>query len=341
MKLPELGVQKPVATLMFFLAIFLLGAVMATQLPVDLMPEIERPTVTVVTTWEGVSAADVESMVTKAVERALGTVNGLEEMTSATIEGISSVTCEFAWGTNLDEASNDIRSNLERIRKVLPEDADPPMLRKFNTSQIPIQFYGITCAESIENLEEIANNDVADPLKAAGGGGGQPVRRARAADQREARSGAPGGFRAGVRPGGGGAGAGKRHAAGRQREGGAAGLHDPRAGRIRVARGNRRDRGPVRRRRAGAVARRGGRGRRLRGGNPPVERDGPPGHHDISRSGPAQHVATARKWPANWSRTPAVPSRDVEIHPIFDTSESLPIDRQRRADDPLAFCPWR
>jgi HAE1 family hydrophobic/amphiphilic exporter-1 len=165
MKLPELGVQKPVATLMFFLAIFLLGAVMATQLPVDLMPEIERPTVTVVTTWEGVSAADVESMVTKAVERALGTVNGLEEMTSATIEGISSVTCEFAWGTNLDEASNDIRSNLERIRKVLPEDADPPMLRKFNTSQIPIQFYGITCAESIENLEEIANNDVADPLK--------------------------------------------------------------------------------------------------------------------------------------------------------------------------------
>ena len=165
MKLPELGVQKPVATLMFFLAIFLLGAVMATQLPVDLMPEIERPTVTVVTTWEGVSAADVESMVTKAVERALGTVNGLEEMTSATIEGISSVTCEFAWGTNLDEASNDIRSNLERIRKVLPDDADPPMLRKFNTSQIPIQFYGITCAESIENLEEIANNDVADPLK--------------------------------------------------------------------------------------------------------------------------------------------------------------------------------
>ena len=165
MKLPELGVQRPVTTLMFFLAVFVLGAVMVGQLPVDLLPEIERPTVTVVTTWEGVSTEDVERMVTKVVERALGTVNGLEEMTSATIEGISSVTCEFAWGTNLDEASNDIRSNLERIRKVLPDDADPPMLRKFNTSQIPIQFYGITCAESIENLEEIANNDVADPLK--------------------------------------------------------------------------------------------------------------------------------------------------------------------------------
>ena len=85
MKLPEWGVQKPVTTLMFFLAIFMLGAVMVTQLPVDLMPEIERPTVTVVTTWEGVSTEDVETMVTKVVERALGTVNGLEEMTSATI----------------------------------------------------------------------------------------------------------------------------------------------------------------------------------------------------------------------------------------------------------------
>ena len=165
MKLPEWGVQKPVTTLMFFFSIFMLGAVMVTQLPVDLMPEIERPTVTVVTTWEGVSTEDVETMVTKVVERALGTVNGLEEMTSATIEGVSSVTCEFTWGTNLDEASNDIRSNLERIRKVLPDDADPPMLRKFNTSQIPIQFYGITCNESIENLEEIANNEIADPLK--------------------------------------------------------------------------------------------------------------------------------------------------------------------------------
>ncbi len=165
MRLPELGVRKPVTTAMFFLAVFVLGSVMVTQLPVDLMPEIERPTVTVVTTWEGVSAEDVETLVTKVVERALGTVNGLEEMTSATIEGVSSVTCEFAWGTNLDEASNDIRSNLERIRKTLPDDADPPVLRKFDTSQIPIQFYGITCDESIEDLEEIANNEIADPLK--------------------------------------------------------------------------------------------------------------------------------------------------------------------------------
>ena len=165
MKLPELGVLKPVTTLMFFLAVFVLGSVMFTRLPVDLMPEIEQPTVTVVTTWEGASAEDVESKVTKEIERALGSVNNLEEMTSATIEGVSSVTCEFAWGSNLDEAANDIRSNLERIRKALPDDADPPVLRKFDTSQIPIQFYGITCTESLEHLEEIADKEISDPLK--------------------------------------------------------------------------------------------------------------------------------------------------------------------------------
>jgi hydrophobe/amphiphile efflux-1 (HAE1) family protein len=164
MKLPEIGVQRPVATAMFFLSVFVLGAVMFSRLPVDLLPEIERPTVTVLTFWEGASAEDVESKVTKILERALGTVNNLDQMTSTTAEGISSVACEFIWGTNLDEASNDIRDNIDRIRRILPEDADPPILRKFNTAQIPIQFYGITARESIETLSETIENQVADPL---------------------------------------------------------------------------------------------------------------------------------------------------------------------------------
>jgi hydrophobe/amphiphile efflux-1 (HAE1) family protein len=165
MKLPEIGVQKPVTTLMFFLAVFVLGTVMLTKLSVDLLPEIEQPTVTVLTTWEGASTEDVEKKVTKVIERALGSVNNLDTLNSTTIEGVSTVTCEFIWGTDLDEASNDIRSNLERVRKVLPDESDPPMLLKYNTSQIPIQFYGITCRESLERLREIIDNEISDPLK--------------------------------------------------------------------------------------------------------------------------------------------------------------------------------
>jgi HAE1 family hydrophobic/amphiphilic exporter-1 len=165
MTLPEIGVRKPVTTLMFFLAILMLGAVMFTRLSVDFLPEIENPTVTVVTTWSGASTEDVETKVTKVLERALGSVPNLKEMTSVTKEGVSSVTCEFVWGTNLDEASNDMRSNLDRVKQDLPDDADDPRLMKFDTSQIPIQFYGITASESIESLYDIIDQDVADPLK--------------------------------------------------------------------------------------------------------------------------------------------------------------------------------
>ncbi len=165
MKLPEFGVQKPVTTLMFFLAVLLIGAVMIMDLSVDYLPEIDRPTVTVVTEWRGASTEDVETKVTKQIERALGSVNNLKEMTSATVEGISSVTCEFVWGTDLDEASNDMRSNIDRVKRDLPDDAEEPRFLKFNTSQIPIQFYGVTAKESVENLYDIIDRDVADPLK--------------------------------------------------------------------------------------------------------------------------------------------------------------------------------
>ncbi len=165
MKLPELGVRKPVTTLMFFLAALIIGSVMISKLSVDYLPEIDMPTVTVVTEWSGASTEDVENKVTKLIERALGSVNNLKEMTSATTEGISSVTCEFMWGTDLDEASNDMRSNVDRVKGDLPDDAEEPRFMKFNTSQIPIQFYGVTARESVENLYDIIDRQVSDPLK--------------------------------------------------------------------------------------------------------------------------------------------------------------------------------
>ena len=165
MKLSELGVRKPVTTLMFFLAVLIIGSVMVTELSVDYLPEIDHPTVTVVTEWSGASTEDVENKVTKQIERALGSVNNLKEMTSASVEGISSVTCEFIWGTDLDEASNDMRSNVDRVKGDLPDDAEEPRFMKFNTTQIPIQFYGVTAKESVENLYNIIDRQVSDPLK--------------------------------------------------------------------------------------------------------------------------------------------------------------------------------
>ncbi|MBR4188887.1 MAG: efflux RND transporter permease subunit [Kiritimatiellae bacterium] len=171
MNLPETGVRKPITTLMFFLAVFVIGLVMFSYLSVDYLPEMDAPTITVMTSWDGASTEDVEKKVTKVIERALGSVNNLEEMTSTTRESISVVRCEFVWGTNLDEASNDMRSNLDRVKNDLPDDADEPRLMKFNTSQIPIQFYGVTATESIEGLYDIIDREIADPLKRVPGVG--------------------------------------------------------------------------------------------------------------------------------------------------------------------------
>lgn len=165
MNFPEIGVRKPITTLMFFIAVLLIGGVMFSKLSIDFLPEIDNPTVTVITTWSGSSTEDVETKVTKVIERALGSVNNLKDMTSTTKEGVSTVTCEFTWGTNLDEASNDMRSNLDRVKDALPDDADEPRLMKFNTSQIPIQFYGVSAKESIENLYDIVDRELCDPIK--------------------------------------------------------------------------------------------------------------------------------------------------------------------------------
>ncbi len=165
MKLPETGVKRPVTTAMLFVAILILGVVSLTMLAVDLMPEIEPPSISVITSWYGASAEDVETKVTRVIENNLSTINNLDELRSTTKEGLSVVTCKFNWGTNLDEASNDIRDKLEFAKRLLSDDVEEPIIFKFNTSMMPIVFYGVTANESWETLYDVLDNEVADPLK--------------------------------------------------------------------------------------------------------------------------------------------------------------------------------
>ena len=105
MKLPEFGVTRPIATSMLFVMVLVLGVICFSKLGVDLTPEIEPTRVTVMTTWEGASAEDVESKVTRVLEKRLGSVSNLDEIRSTTREGVSNISCTFTWGTNIDEAA--------------------------------------------------------------------------------------------------------------------------------------------------------------------------------------------------------------------------------------------
>lgn len=171
MSLPEFGVRRPIATGMLFLAMLVLGLVCFQRLGLDLMPEIEPTRVTVMTTWEGASAEDVEAKVTRVLEKRLGSVANLDEIRSTTSEGVSNISCTFTWGTNLDEASNDVRSKVDMAVSRLPDDVDTPTIFKFDSADMPIMLIGVTAKESLEHLYDIIDDEVAQPLQRLDGVG--------------------------------------------------------------------------------------------------------------------------------------------------------------------------
>lgn len=165
MKISETSVKNPITTLMIFLGILVLGVVSYSFLSVDMMPEIETPTVSVMTRWDGASTVDVEQQVTRVIESALGSVTDLDEITSRTAEGSSRVTCKFKWGTDLGEASNDMRDLLERAKRRLPDDADDPVMMKFNSANMPVLVFNVTAKENREKMQTIVDDYLIDPIK--------------------------------------------------------------------------------------------------------------------------------------------------------------------------------
>ncbi|MBM3420672.1 MAG: efflux RND transporter permease subunit [Bacteroidetes bacterium] len=158
------AVQRPVTTILIFVGLIVMGLYSLINLPVDLYPEIEIPFVSVFTQYPGASASDIETNITRPIEDALNSVSNLKEITSTSSDNSSVIFLEFEYETNLDEATNDIRSSLSFIEQFLPEDAQDPVILKFNSSMMPIVFYAITAKESYPGLEKILDERIVNPL---------------------------------------------------------------------------------------------------------------------------------------------------------------------------------
>ncbi len=111
------------------------------------MPETEYPTISLNISYEGVAPEEMETLVSRPLEQLLAAAPGVEEITSSSSEGRSSVRCRFAYGTDMDEAANDIRTRVDRRRTSLPDDIDPPTLYKFDVSQFPVMFLTVASGE--------------------------------------------------------------------------------------------------------------------------------------------------------------------------------------------------
>ncbi len=171
MKLPEIGVKRPVFTAMLFIAIFLFGIISFRTLPTDLLPDVELPTLTVVTVYPGASANEVEQNVTKTLEDILAGISKLKKITSNSRENVSFITLQFDWGTDMNEAANNARDLMELKMRYLPTDADAPIIVKINSSMIPVLIYGINAKENYNGLYKILEDKINTPIKKIAGVG--------------------------------------------------------------------------------------------------------------------------------------------------------------------------
>jgi HAE1 family hydrophobic/amphiphilic exporter-1 len=138
----EFAIKRPVFTVMITLVVLVLGFISLSRLPIDLMPNITYPTLNISTSYPNTAPEEMEQMITRPIEEAMSSVPGVEEVFSTSTQGSSRVRVMFAWGTDLDEASNDIRERIDRIIGRLPEDIDRPTLRKFDPAQSPVLMLG-------------------------------------------------------------------------------------------------------------------------------------------------------------------------------------------------------
>ena len=169
MSIYNTAVNKPISTLMVFIAIMVLGVASYIQLPVDQYPKMDPPYLTVMATYPGANASDIEENVTKILEDQLNSVDNLKEMTSTSYDNLGVISLEFEWEANLDEASNDVRDAVDKAMQNLPDDIDRPTIMRFNTSMMPILIYAVTADQSYPGIDKILDDKLITRLNRVDG----------------------------------------------------------------------------------------------------------------------------------------------------------------------------
>lgn len=144
MNLPKLSVNRPVTVVMVIMIILLLGFVSFSNLSMDLFPELNLPIIIIYTEYPGAGPEEVENLVTRPLEQMVGTVSGLEGIESVSSVGTSLVVVQFGWGVDINQATIDLREQLDLIKGFLPDETGEPMVIKMDPNLFPIVQIGAT-----------------------------------------------------------------------------------------------------------------------------------------------------------------------------------------------------
>lgn len=165
MNLSGFSIKRPVTVIMLTLALMVFSFVTLPRLAIDLMPDMEFPVAVVVTSYNGASPSEVEKLVTKPIESAVGTVSDIDSISSVSMQGASQVILQFNWGTDLDQATLDMREKIDQIRGALPEDAGSPRVMRFDPNSQPIMYYSLTGKEEINKLKDLGEDLIQSRLE--------------------------------------------------------------------------------------------------------------------------------------------------------------------------------
>jgi len=171
MSIARFSVTRPVAVTMRIAALVLLGAVCATKLPLDLLPNVSMPIVAVNTTWPNVAPEEIETQLTRPIEEAVSAAPNMYQVSSSSVEGSSTVRIQFRWGTDVGQAAVDVLQLVERARQRFPTDPtlQTPIVFKFDPSQLPIMVYGVSGESDPVKLRTLIDNQITPMLESADG----------------------------------------------------------------------------------------------------------------------------------------------------------------------------
>lgn len=171
MSIAEIAVKRPLLILVIFTVLILFGLECYHSLNYNLLPKMEVPTVTVSTVYAGASASEVETSVTKKLEDAFASVEGLDKITSKSQEGVSQVVISFKSGTNIDEAEADIQRKADQAQNNLPRDIDKPLVNKVNLEEAPVVKAGVTSTLAPRALYDLVDKQLRPILQNVAGVG--------------------------------------------------------------------------------------------------------------------------------------------------------------------------
>lgn len=169
--LADVCIRRPVFAVMLIAAMVVVGGVAFGHLGVDRLPSVDLPTINVRTSLPGASPEEVESQVSQVVEEAVNTIEGIDELRSISAQGQSIVIATFALSRDIDAAAQDVRDRVATIVRRLPDDAEPPVVSKFDNDSSPVLTLALSGDLSIRELTEIADKTIRPRLERASGVG--------------------------------------------------------------------------------------------------------------------------------------------------------------------------